>query len=498
MIGSIVTTAKGHLQGTMENDICVWRGVRYAKAPIDALRFRSPEPVEKWSGVLDAVEFGAFQPQPNDGAGKGNMDEDCLYLNIWSPRADDKKRPVMVWVPGGTYISGAGSTGQFNGHSLAKNGDVVVVSIQYRLGALGFLDFTDLAGETEEFETNLGLRDQVASLKWVQENIEVFGGDPENVTIFGDLSGGSAVTTLLTVPSARGLFHKAIAESPSPACIAGKGSARQVSERFLQILGIGMDEIHRLKTISVADIIAASSRLQQENAQAFPGLLLPFGPVVDGDFLPDYPLDSIRSKKTEGIPLLIGINRDEASSLGQLDPHLIPSNAEMMFENTDPGAKERINNAYWFFPEREAAFGIGSDAVNHISSIRYAEAYSKIERTWMYHYDRKTASICLENGGGASIVENSFALQNFSATLVERIHSIRFRSAAHKVSNRIKNHWVNFAKYGNPNPPLGEIWPKYNEANRYTMIFNKRDYIEKDPNRMIRLAWEGIGGGTYK
>ncbi|MGE6378933.1 carboxylesterase/lipase family protein [Peribacillus muralis] len=498
MIGSIVTTAKGHLQRAMENDICVWRGVRYAKPPVAALRFRSPEPVGKWSGVLDAVDYGHIPPQPIERAGTEKMGEACLFLNIWSPRADDKKRPVMVWIPDGAYISGAGSINRFNGHSLAKNGDVVVVSINYRLGALGYLDFTGLAGDGEKFETNLGLRDQVASLRWIKENIEVFVGDPENVTIFGELSGGNAVTTLLTVPSARGLFQKAIAGSPTSTSVYGKEIARQASERFLQILRIGNNETHRLKTLPVSDIVAASSRLLQEHSQGMHGSL-PFGPVVDGDFLPDDPLDSIRSKKTEGIPLLIGINRDESSSFGQLDPHLIPSNAEMidkMFENTDPGAKERIKNAYWPFPEREAALGIGRDAVYHISSIRYAEAYSKIERTWIYHYDRKTASICLENGGGASIVEHPFALQNFSATLVERINSIRFRSAAHKVSNRIKNHWVNFAKYGNPNPPLGEIWPKYNEANRYTMIFNKRDYIEKDPNRMIRLAWEGVG--TYK
>lgn len=141
-------------------------------------------------------------------SGNEKMDEDCLFLNIWSPRADDKKRPVMVWIPGGAYITGAGSLDMYNGHLLAKNGDVVVVSINYRLGALGYLDFTELAGEGEIFENNLGLRDQVASLKWVKENIEAFGGDPDNVTIFGESAGGNAVTTLLTIPSARGLLSR--------------------------------------------------------------------------------------------------------------------------------------------------------------------------------------------------------------------------------------------------------------------------------------------------
>ncbi|WP_285769356.1 carboxylesterase/lipase family protein [Peribacillus sp. SI8-4] len=490
MIGSIVTTAKGHLQGTMENDICVWRGVRYAKAPIDALRFRSPEPVEKWSGVLDAVEFGAFPPQPSKGAGIGKMDEDCLFLNIWSPRADDNKRPVMVWIPGGTYISDAGTAARFSGQSLAKSGDVVVVSINYRIGALGFLDF---AGESEEFETNLGLRDQVASLKWVKENIEVFGGDPENVTIFGELSGGSAVTTLLSVPSAKGLFQRAIADCPAPAFAVGKGSARKVSESFLQILGIGMDEIHRLKTIPVADIIAASSQFQHENAQVIPGSLLPFGPIVDGDFWPDYPLESIISRNTEGIPLLIGISRDDTPLFGESDFLYNVTNAGSvgeMHENTEPEEKEWISKAYCSFSEKET-LGIGCDGTYHIPSICFAEAYSRIEKTWMYRCDHKTEINRLDKWKATPGLNRPFTFRTLGATLVKRIRSDRFRPTAHKASDRIRDHWVNFAKYGDPNPPEGEIWPKYKEANRYTMIFDKRDYIEKDPNGMIKLAGEG-------
>lgn len=145
-----------------------------------------------------------------------------------------------------------------------------------------------MAGEGEIFENNLGLRDQVASLEWVKENIEAFGGDPDNVTIFGESAGGNAVTTLLTVPSARGLFKQAIAESPAPTSVYGKGFARQFSERFLEILGIGKGEIHRLKTLPVQEIVAASHQLLQENSQEMPGSLA-FGPVVDGAFLPDYP-----------------------------------------------------------------------------------------------------------------------------------------------------------------------------------------------------------------
>ncbi|MGE7602110.1 carboxylesterase/lipase family protein [Peribacillus sp. NPDC097675] len=501
MIGSIVTTTKGHLQGTVENGISVWRGVRYAKAPIDGLRFRSPEPVEKWNGVLDATDYGAVPPQPMERAvrlgmtGNEKMEEDCLFLNIWSPNADNQKRPVMVWIPGGAYITGAGSIDMYNGHILAGNGDIVVVSINYRLGALGYLDFTEWTEGDGAFESNLGLRDQVAALKWVKENIEAFGGDPDNVTVFGESAGGNAVTTLLTVPSARGLFKQAIVESSAPTSVYGKDFARQFSQKFLDILGIGENEIDALKTLPVHEIVAASYTLLQQNSQDIPGSLS-FGPVVDGDFLPDYPLEMIRSGATTGIPLLIGTNKDEATLFDQVDPPLIPTTRELihkMFENTDPEAEERITSAYLSYPKKEATLGMGRDAIFHMPSVWYAEAYSRQDKTWMYRFDYQTPALKASKLGATHGMDILYVFQTFDSALGKRMTAFGGKRAALKVSQRIQGHWINFAKYGNPNPPEGEIWPKYDEINHYTMIFNKRDYIEKDPNRMIRLAWEGVG-----
>lgn len=501
MIGSIVTTTKGHLQGTVENGVGVWRGIRYAKAPSDELRFRSPEPVEKWEGVMDAIDFGAIPPQPMERAegmglmGNEKMDEDCLFLNIWSPKADDQKRPVMVWIPGGAYVTGSGSIDMYNGHVLAGNGNVVVVSINYRLGALGYLDFTEWAEDEKIFESNLGLRDQVAALKWVRENIAAFGGDPENVTIFGESAGGNAVTTLLTVPSARGLFKQAIAESSAPTSVYGKGFAQQFSKKFLDILGIGVNDIHVLKTLPVHELVAASYKLLKQNSQDIPGSLS-FGPVVDGDYLPDYPLESVQTGVAKGIPLLIGTNKDEATLFDQMDPPLIPTTEEMihkMFENTDPGAEERITKAYLNFPNKEAVLGIGRDATFHMPSVWYAEAYSRHEKTWMYRFDYQTPALRISKLGATHGMEIIYAFQTFDSTLGKRITSFGAKRAALKVSQRIQGHWINFAKYGNPNPPEGEIWPKYDENNHYTMIFDKQDYIEKDPNGLIRLAWAGVG-----
>ena len=499
MIGSIVTTARGHIQGTAEGDIYVWKGVRYAKAPVGELRFRPPEPPEKWTGVMDAITFGAIPPQPMERAVQTGMDpaawmdEDCLFLNIWSPKADDRKRPVMVWIPGGAYVTGAGSIDMYNGQHLARNGDLVVVTINYRLGALGYLDFTELVNDDLGFSANLGLRDQIAALKWVQENIEAFGGDPQNVTIFGESAGGNAVTTLLSVPSARGLFKQAIAESPAPTSVYGKESAKNFSERFLKVMELNANEIGRLKALPAEDIAHASYQLLQQTSVELPGALC-FAPVVDGELLPDYPLEMVRAGAAKGIPLLIGTNRDEATLFDQMDPPLIPTNAELidkMFKYTDPGSKERITSAYFNYPDKAGALRIGRDSVFHIPSIWFAEAHSKHEKTWMYRFDYTTRALRLSKMGATHGSEIPYVFETFDSSLGRRITSIGPKRQALKVAERIQEHWINFAKYGNPNPPEGEVWPKYNEKNHYTMIFDKKNYMEKDPEKRIRLAWQG-------
>ena len=210
----VVQTHQGKLRGTMDKNICVWRGVRYAKAPVAELRFHAPQQVESWSGVKNATEFGASAPQvKNSLVGDELKSEDCLFLNIWSPAADGKKRPVMFWIHGGGFVIGSGSASLYNGVNLANHGDVVVVTINYRLGSLGFLYFETEAARKAGFENNLGMKDQIAALQWVKENISAFGGDPNQVTIFGESAGGTSVETLLACPAARGLFKGAIAES---------------------------------------------------------------------------------------------------------------------------------------------------------------------------------------------------------------------------------------------------------------------------------------------
>ena len=215
----IAHTPLGKLRGAKVKDVYVWKGIRYAQAPVGDMRFKAPVPVQAWTGTQDALAFGAVAPQQESSiAGKEPQAEDCLYLNVWSPGADAKKRPVMVWIHGGGFVIGSGSSQMYEGTQMATNGDVVIVTINYRLGPLGFLYFNE-EQRKQGFENNLGIKDQIAALKWVQQNIAAFGGDPAQVTIFGESAGGTSVQTLLASPMAKGTsrtFARVFARSVFP------------------------------------------------------------------------------------------------------------------------------------------------------------------------------------------------------------------------------------------------------------------------------------------
>jgi para-nitrobenzyl esterase len=209
MSATIVETTCGKVKGEQSGNIFVWKGIPYAKPPLGRLRFHAPKTPEAWDGIRDATQFGPISPQPSDqimeflGNKTDNANEDCLYLNIWSPGADEKLRPVMVWIHGGAFKDGSGSSAAYNGTSFAEHGDVVVVTINYRLGVLGFLHLAEIGGEEYATSGNNGILDQVAALKWVQENIARFGGDPNRITLFGESAGAMSIGVLLALPAAK-------------------------------------------------------------------------------------------------------------------------------------------------------------------------------------------------------------------------------------------------------------------------------------------------------
>ena len=313
----------------------MWRGIPYAAPPTGKRRFRAPAPVIAWEGVRDASAFGPIAPQDRNGQFRvrtnAPMSEDCLTINVIAPLDPAPSlRPVMVFVHGGAYSVGSSREIRKQGETLVREGDIVFVNFNYRLGALGYLDFTTFSTKRRKFESNLGLRDQVAALRWVHDNIAAFGGDPENVTLFGESAGGNAVTTLMTVPSAKGLFARAIAQSSPANAIYPADITASWARDFVELLSETVDnsstesttpeDVGQLLThASVDDLVAATTRLQLRLPDAAPGTIA-LCPVIDGDFLPERPLDAFKAGRAHPVPLIIGTNDREGSLFrGRLD-----------------------------------------------------------------------------------------------------------------------------------------------------------------------------------
>ena len=334
-----ITLDSGVVRGRLDRGLRTWRAIPYATAPTGPRRFRAPQPVEAWHGVRPAEAFGSPSPQR-----KSNFDENSLFVNVVAPQVpSDSLRPVMVFIHGGAYNGGNPSTPMYRGTSLVERGDIVYVSIQYRLGALGYLDFSEYSTAERSFETNLGLRDQIAAMTWVQRNIAAFGGDPNAVTVFGESSGANAVTTLMATPAARGLFARAIAQSPPAASAYGKERAHRWAREFLEIAQApDTDPGSWLRAASVKDLVAAGEELARRGADEEPGTRA-FAPVVGDDVLPEHPLDVFAAGRAHPVPLLVGSNLHE----GRIFPRVLdilptdPVRIEKMFSHTTPEVKAR-------------------------------------------------------------------------------------------------------------------------------------------------------------
>ena len=306
-MSTIVTTQYGKLEGYKEENVYVWKGIPYAASPINSLRFYPPQSPEPWDGIREAKKFSPAAMQPPRKAmqflrdSPTNISEDCLYLNVWSPGADDKRRPVMVWIHGGSFIAGSGSSILYDGHSFAEDGDVVVVTINYRLGIFGFLHLGGLEDEKYAESRNCGLLDQVAALKWVQENIESFGGDPKRVTIFGESAGALSVGSILAMPSAKGLFSQAILQSGAARLRLDQEKANEVANEVLSELGIKKNELFKLEKIPAETLLKVANNLPP----------LSLAPVTDGVTIPVYPEKALNDGIAKDIPILIGTTLDE-------------------------------------------------------------------------------------------------------------------------------------------------------------------------------------------
>lgn len=309
----IVETAGGKLEGTQRGPVCAFKGIPYATAK----RWHAPERAASWTGVRSARHSGAIAPQNPTalqglmGTSGGVQSEDCLSLNIWTPACDGAKRPVMVWIHGGAFATGAGSLGLYSGKHLAESGHVVIVTINYRLGSLGFLRLADITHGNVPASGSEGLADQVVALEWVRDNVAAFGGDPSNVTIFGESAGAMSVVALMASPKARGLYHKAICESGGGHFGNTREHASRIAEVFVRHTGLALDDLGRAPVEVL--LKAQLDLLTEVDTRQDPHKLgaMAFQPVIDGDVLHTVPIDAIRAGSAKGVPMIAGTTCEE-------------------------------------------------------------------------------------------------------------------------------------------------------------------------------------------
>ena len=490
----VVQTGYGPVRGSDDGRVKVWKGLRYAAAPVGDLRWRAPVPPQPWTDVVDATTFGPVSPQPRSPIPMGlgtRADEDCLFLNIWAPSNADGPRPVMVWVHGGAYIFGSGSQPLYDGSVLAGDSDVVVVTINYRLGALGFLDLS-AAG----FDSNVALRDVLAALRWVRDNIAGFGGDPDRVTLFGESAGGGIVTTLLAAPEAAGLFSRAIAQSSPATSIYDRERAGAVADLLLERLGMTAAEAHQAPVQALVD---ASQQVFDHVPVATPGRLA-FAPTVDGDLVPDYPVTRAREGKTHPVPLLIGTNKNEAALFRFMRSPLMPiapKTIRTMFDeiaNDQPGLQlptaEQIGSAYPAKLARTRSLGVASDMGFRMPTVWFAEGHSAVAPVYLYRFDWATPVFKAIRLGAAHATELIYVWGN----LVSGPRDVTFKLGGLKtgeaLSERMRTRWTTFAATGDPNVPLGQpYWAPYRTDDRASLIIDREDRVVDDLDRQIRQAW---------
>ena len=504
-MSTVVETAYGPVRGADDGSITSWKGVRYAAPPTGDLRWRAPQPPEKWTEVADASALGRVCPQPVEpripidlGAPQG---DDCLTLNIWASSnvAAGDRKPVMVWIHGGAYVLGSANQPLYNGRVLAAGGDVVVVTVNYRLGAFGFLDLSSFSTSGRRFDSNLGLRDVILALQWVRDNIAAFGGDPDRVTLFGESAGAGIVTTLLTTPAGAGLFSAAIAQSSPATSVYDAVRGRRVAEEFLDILGLRPDDVDRLSGLPAEAIVAASRTLFNDVPLRSPGLLA-FAPIVDGDLVPDYPVKLAREGRSHPVPLIIGTNKHEAalfkwmkSPLMPITPHEIRRMfAEMAAEQPDVQlpTEDQIGAVYRSRRTKTRGMGVARDVGFRMPSVWLAEGHSAVAPVYLYRFDWSTPMLKALGIGATHATELPYVWGNLIAGPKDFTFKLGGLKTGAAVSSRMRARWVNFAVEAKPNRLPGEpAWPPYHEADRACLIIDRRDAIVNDIDLHIRATW---------
>lgn len=441
----------------------------------------------------------AHRPEDSHRPGR-TAGEDFLTLNIWAPSGTEPgdAKPVLVWVHGGAYILGSASQPLYHGRALATGGDAIVVTVNYRLGALGFLELSTLGADPQRFATNLGLRDVLAALEWVRDNIAAFGGDPQRVTVFGESAGGGIVTSLLASPAAAGLFSAAIAQSSPVTSTYDLGRAQRVAERFMDVLGATRDDLHRLADAPVDALVEASRTVFDEVPARTPGTLA-FAPTVDGDLVPDYPVNLARKGLTHPVPLIIGTNKNEAALFRYMKSPLMPiapAAIKAMFAEIaaeQPGLElpsEDILKGTYRGRGKTRGLGLTSDLGFRMPSLWFADGHRAVAPVYLYRFDFSTPLLRLVRLHAAHATELPYVWGNLGAGRKDPTFALGGRKEGTAVSERMRARWVNFAANGTPDAPGDEqSWRPYTAQDRATLVIDTQDTVVDDLDADVRRAW---------
>ncbi len=488
----IIETTLGKIKGVQKENYQKFLGIRYAKAPVGRLRFQKPRSIESWEGLYDATEYGPIAPQLwiDQPPLKMVESEDCLFLNVFTPQADNNKRPVMFYIHGGAFGIGSGSRPRLYGGNLAKHGNVVVVTIQYRLGVLGFLYMDNVT-------PNLGLQDVVCALQWIRDNIEAFGGDLNNVTIFGQSAGAMAVTYLMVMPLAKGLFHKAIAQSGSiPLKTSQARGLVNPSKKILSKLKIQSGDLKAMQDLPLEELMRAQKKIIKSILSEHQ-----FYPVLDGNIIPRNIDELMESGITKGIDLIIGYNADELPLFGyylkssrRITRFLARTMVKRRIQRLGlrKSAMKQILEVYRNKLEEQTTSGkeldfLLKDVMFRMPAIQFAEKHSSTHSgTYFYTFSYPAPNI----GSAVHVLELFFIFKTITTTDISDDMELLGSKEEEELSQKIMNYWINFARKGDPNHPDLPEWPRYDSENCTTMILDVSPGVVERHRDEIRIIWE--------